>query len=221
MLKRELIISNVGKFLCEDKGNCVLRKADLIFESSISDDIDLLLSEKTNSKLWNYLKSVGFKKKIDSKFSNIYLYGSKPHTHYINVSLDLHFDCVTGIFHRSLHSLKYQGFAITYWLPLDKLIQEESRKNHTYLNIKNIKIPCLSQEVELVHLIAHVILDKKGYVKPYYRNRVKYLINNVNLYHVERMMRLVFFNFTTFLLKNIKNDRFETLFEDYKNFKGY
>lgn len=221
MKSRNEIISNVIKILDDSDNCCVLRKAEFVFKSSMSDDIDILVTSEINYKLWIYLKTVGFKRKKDSHFFNNYLYGSQPHIHYFNKGLDLHFDCVMGIYHKSLHSLSYPGFKVTHWIPLDQFIQEESRKTIKYQYIEKTRIPCLSHEVELVHLVSHILLDKYGMVSEYYKRRIKYLLACVDIQRVEKMLELVFFSFTQKLLDYLKEGNLDTIYSNYLRYGEY
>lgn len=218
---RDEIISEVTALVNKSSGCCFLRKGELIFKSSIKDDIDILVSEKANIILWEYLKNLGFKKKIDSKFFNVYLYGSKPHIHYINTKLNLHFDCVFGLYHKSVHVISEPGFEITHWIPLDNVIQEESIKNFSLLDVNGCTVNCLNLEVELVHIIAHVILDKKGQIDTFYKTRILYLLSRSDMEQVKMMLQLVFFNFTEHLIECIKCKSFDSLFADYLTYGDY
>lgn len=218
---RDEVIFYVASLVRNNAGCCFLRKGEFVFESSINDDVDLLINESVNVTLWNYLKEAGFKKKVDSKFFNVYLYGSKPHVHYINLDLNLHFDCVFGLFHKSVHLLREPGFEVTHWVPLDKRIQEESTKDIRSFDVNGCTIHCLKLEVELVHLITHVILDKKGRIDSYYKARIGYLLSQSDMEQVKMMLNLVFFNFTEYLIGCIRDEKFNSLFEEYLTYDGY
>jgi len=221
IVSRDEVISGVASLVHNNAGCCFLRKGEFVFESSISDDVDLLVSESVNVTLWDYLKAIGFKKKVDSNFFNVYLYGSKPHVHYVNRDLNLHFDCVSGLFHKSVHLLREPGFEVTHWVPLDKLIQEESIRDIRSLEVNGRTINCLKLEVELVHLIAHVVLDKKGQVDSYYKARITYLLSQSDMEQVKMMLNLVFFNFTEYLIRCIHDEKFDSLFEEYLSYGDY
>jgi len=218
---RVQVISDIAEIINSNPGCCFLRKAELIFESSIENDIDLLLTHDANNTLWKYLKKLGFKKKIDSKILNIYLYGAQPHIHYYNKNLDLHFDCVFGLFHKSVHIISQPGFEITHWIPLDKSIQEDSIKEFSKIKINECEINFLRSEVELVHLLAHVILDKKGNTDTYYKERIPLLLKKSDINKLKNMLNLVFFNFTDYLIELLEKNKFDLLFQEYIAFGDY
>jgi hypothetical protein len=221
MANRLEVLTQVAALISQSSVCSFLRKGELIFDGSVADDIDLLVNDAVDAELWKYLKSVGFKKKVDLRFLNIYLYGSRPHIHYVNTTLDLHFDCVFGLYHRSVHLIRKPGFEITHWIPLDKVIQEESIKNLRTLDVEGLTLPCLKLEVELVHLIAHVVLDKKGRMDLYYQNRVRFLLGQVDMVNFKYMLNLVFFKFSGRLIEQLKKDKFDSLFEQYLTYGDY
>ncbi|MDB9772164.1 hypothetical protein OAC11_05115 [Alphaproteobacteria bacterium] len=221
MANRLEVLTQVAALISQSSVCSFLRKGELIFDGSVADDIDLLINDAVDAELWKYLKSVGFKKKVDLRFLNIYLYGSRPHIHYVNTTLDLHFDCVFGLYHRSVHLITKPGFEITHWIPLDKVIQEESVKNLRTLDVQGLILPCLRLEVELVHLIAHVILDKKGCIDLYYKNRIRLLLDQVDMVDFKYMLNLVFFRFSNHLIEQLQNNKFDSLFEQYLTYRDY
>ena len=69
-------------------------------ESSIENDIDVLIPTEYINDLTEELNKVGYRTQVDNLK---YLYGAEPHIHYM--TNELHFDIVTGLYYRSSNDL--------------------------------------------------------------------------------------------------------------------
>ena len=69
-------------------------------ESSMENDIDVLIPSEYIENLSKELNSMGYNIQIDNLQ---YLYGAEPHIHFMGN--DVHFDIVTGLYYRSSNDL--------------------------------------------------------------------------------------------------------------------
>jgi len=219
--KRRKFLTDFANFVEPLEDVLFLRKYDVIEQSSVSDDIDLLVRPEVFKKLERFFQSCAFKKRVDSHLVNVYLYGSRPHVHFINEELDLHFDCISSIIHRSLHTTLLGDTIVNYWVPIDKTIQNLSYDGCVSRDTPFGRVRTLSNEVELVHILSHVILDKKGIVDDYYRKRVVFLMRNSDQGEVLSLLELVFFRFSNALIRLVQEKNGGLIYENYIKFKRY
>ena len=220
-LDRLDVLKEVFNFMSQQSEAIVLRKADCVLESTIEEDIDLLLSRSVENEFGILLNKYGFKKRIDNRLFNTYLYGSEPHIHYISVDMNLHFDIVYSVIHRSLWIENFPGFSVTQWLPLHQDIQDKIWRNRNYMQHKGLKIPVLLPIFELLHIICHVILDKRGVVSDYYSQRIYNLISEVDAKELEIYLEKVFYAFASIIIDRCMSKELKSLYVDYISFKGY
>jgi len=219
--KRKMFFYEFYKFVNKTNGIKLLRKFNQLENSTINNDIDILVP-RCKQKFTNvFFNSFGFKKQVDSYLLNIYLYGAKPHIHYINKELNLHFDCVEQLISKSLHNVYIGSVPITHWIPLDKRIQELAICTENVYNNNLGQIKTLSKNVELVHLLAHIIFDKRGRFETYYSKRILTLYREIDNKELENLLELVFFKFTPNLLKILDSGSTKDLFTNFINFKEY
>lgn len=221
VLNRFNVLKEIFDFLSTESKAVVLRKSDLILQSTVKEDIDLLLSPSVEKKLGNLLISYGFRKTIDNRLFNSYLYNSKPHVHYISKDLDLHFDIVYLVIHRSLWFESFPGITVTQWMPMHQDIQDEMWHNYSFIDCKNFKIPVLSAISELLHIICHVILDKKGVISKYYLQRISYLVPIVDMKELKIYLDKVFYLFSDVIVSQCTSGELKSLYVNYIQFKNY
>jgi len=220
-LNRLHALKDVFDFLSLESDAVVLRKSDLILQSTAKEDIDLLLSPSVEKRLGSLLKGYGFVKTIDNRLFNSYLYGSKPHVHYISKDLDLHFDIVYSVIHRSLWLESFPGITVTQWIPLHQDIQDEMWRDCSSVDCKNFKIPVLSPLSELLHIVCHIILDKKGIISKYYIERIAHLVLIVNMKELKAYLSKVFYSFSDVIVDQCTSGELKSLYINYIQFKRY
>lgn len=217
---KEKVLSEILDFLHQTE-SIILRKHELIFDASINEDIDILMEEKNEGAFFSLLKKYGFRRKIDPKIFNIYLYGSTPHYHYKSRKHDLHFDVIHNLSVQSTFDIKKPGYRIIYWIPLDREIQSALWVSKKSKKINGSNVFGLDPLFELVHILSHIIFDKKGTFEHAYLLRISELIKQVDLEKLEYYLRLVFFGYAETLVHQCLNDELENIYKNYISFKDY
>lgn len=177
---------------------------------TLSNDLDIICKREQRKELIKLLKYFGFKFRPDGRFRNIYLYGTYPHDHFRSNKIDLHIDIVYNLSYRSTNKGE--------WVPAHAEIQQSIWKNITYSDTIWKCEP--SKEDELVHIIAHSILDKRV-ITPAYSNRITELLKNVDIVKVLSLLEHLFFAFTPHLIQLLQNKEFENVFNKYISFGDY
>jgi len=219
-MNRSRVLNEVVDYL-NSSSSYIMRKYEIIEQSSIIDDIDILISKENEDGLWEILKKNNFKRKVDSRLFNNYLYGSKPHTHYRSSDHNLHFDVVNHLSHKSTFSIARPGLSLSYWIPLDETIQRDIWLEKETYHYADFNIPIFAPIFELIHLLCHVIFDKNGEVDHYYTNKINRLINTVDLDRLKNYLELVFFNFSDELIKLCSKGSINLLYSEYISYRDY
>jgi hypothetical protein len=202
----------------------VLRKAGLIFDSSedvnLDNDIDLLIHYNDMERVSRSMREHGFTSYIDR---GTYLYNSKPHTHFVNKELGIHFDVVDGLYYKSLSG-------DNLWVTADQELLNSAWENKKQIKINGKKIWVLAAPDFIAHIAAHCIFDKRGmseyyvnaimtayddYVKEDQVQRVSYLREHLWYGFREYASRLVF------ILRNGELSKNFNIFENYIQFANY
>ena len=208
-MERKLIIKTFKKLNSKKIDYIVLRKQEQIQKVSLTSDLDLIAKWEQREKIKELFTNLGYSFYDDQK-NNTYLYGSKPHWHFLNKKEDVHIDIVFGLFYKSTS----QG----EWIPVHKLLQESIWNNKKIVSSfwkykpSNIDL--------LIHLICHCIFDKRK-IDDYYSGQILKLFKLVNKKELTKKLEVIFFKFTPVLVKKISKEDFDNLFGDYISFGGY
>ena len=190
----------------------ILRKHELIFENIENNDIDLLVSSSDLKKIINIFRNKKLLNYTDNKFSNVYLYGAKPHKHFYNKGLNIHFDVSLDISYKSINQKEF--------IPIND-------SDLDYIWEKKIKIQKesfyyfqMDDNSQLIHLINHCIFNKNNF-SDYYSKKIIQLLDNIDEKIFFKMLETTFYKFSKKLFELLKAHKFEVIFEDYLSFKEY
>ena len=167
--------------------------------------MDILIEDYENKKLSKYFFNNQFSKRID-KFD--YLYGAKPHIHFLNNNLDLHFDIVDGLYYCSLNDNRT-------FLPVDDQVTQSLLKNK--LPVKNYFIP--RSEDELLHLVCHCFYDKKFATK--HVIRIHELLDSINVDYFLKLLKLVFGSMYKRIFTHIQRNSFDNFHNEIISYSEY
>lgn len=216
-----VMLKNIFDFFSNDNEFRILRKADRLELASLENDVDILISKNYFSKIKRFFLMQGFQYRADSHLTNVYLYGTLPHIHFFNVEYRLHFDCVFSLMHRSLMRHQIGEIPVTYWIPLDKAIQEKTKSRYAEVETVYGTVKTLDHQTEILHIVCHVIYDKNGVWSDYYRRR---LTNLMKVFPPEQLVddfEKVFFRFSARLIVMLQAEMFDDIYNEYVKFKGY
>ena len=177
-------------------------------------DIDILL-KKDSKNIANFLRVInnnGFKKKLHPNRNDIFLYSCDKFIFYYNNKNKIYIDIQYELLCRSLNKGE--------WLPLDKKIQESAWKNKKQISERKFTYWKLSDEDELVTLIARSVLDKKEFLKNY-KKRIEELYTKTNIENIIPKLKLIFFKYTMSLIQQIEERNFDNIVDNYYKFKEY
>ena len=190
----------------------ILRKHELIFENIENNDIDLLVSSSDLKKIINIFRNKKLLNYTDNKFSNVYLYGAKPHKHFYNKGLNINFDVSLDISYKSINQKEF--------IPIND-------SDLDYIWEKKIKIQKesfyyfqMDDNSQLIHLINHCIFNKNNF-SDYYSKKIIQLLDNIDEKIFFKMLETTFYKFSKKLFELLKAHKFEVIFEDYLSFKEY
>ena len=173
---------------------------------SIKNDIDILIRDYDDKSIYSFMNTHNFSRRID-KFD--YLYGAKPHIHYINNKLDLHFDLVDGLYYCSLNDNHT-------FLPVEELVLESFLNNK--IRYKNYFIPKV--EDELLHLICHCFYDKKKFPTKHV-NRITELLDLIDNNIFLKLLNIIFGKTNNIVFNLIKNHSFDNFHNEIISFSEY
>jgi len=214
------ILDDFFSKLIDSKVNyIILRKSDLVYDVTIKNDIDLIVKETDLDKINSIAVMMGFKVKKDSPIFNIYLYGARPHVHVIDELNDIHIDIVVRWQHKSLNSDRCGSRVITKWIPVHEKLQIKLWENTQKCKVSDWCVTP-SNENQLMHIMAHVLLDKKD-VPVYYKDKIKDLLNDINEREVLEGVELIFYKFSSAYLSLCKAGNFEFVHQEYLRFGDY
>lgn len=178
---------------------------------AVGKDIDILVKHQKLDDLKIFFVKNGFKEIPHPHRGNFFLYGVKKfkfYKNYADVLFDLNFHLVC----RSLDAGQ--------WMPLDQIAQESAWANKRFETRKEFNYWSLSYEDEFITLIVRSIFDKREFQKGYIE-RILELFNLINIDNVKSKMNLIFFKYTNNLLRQVENNNFKNIINNYIGFKEY
>ena len=175
-------------------------------ESSVENDIDILIPSKYINNLTEELSKVGYRTQVDNLR---YLYGAEPHIHYMTD--EVHFDIVTGLYYRSSNDLNT-------FVKTNNELNESIMKSKVKVNGVWKYQP--SAEDELVHLCCHAIFDKR-LVKESYSKRTDELFGDCDEEKLKWLLERAFYKVSNNIFEDIKNNRTSEIYNSYISFIDY
>jgi len=180
-------------------------------ESSIENDIDVMIPSKYIKDVSQRLESMGYSVGSDNLQ---YLYGAEPHIHFMyhdKSGYGIHFDVVTGLYYRSSNDLNL-------------FIKINTELIDSMMNNK-VKVDGMwkwqpSPEDELVHLCFHAIFDKR-LVKDAYAERIDYLFKLCEEEQLRWLLEKAFFKVSDTIFESIKNNKTVEIYKNYVSFMDY
>ena len=106
------------------------------------------------------------------------------------------------------------------WIPLDKKIQHSAWTNKKFYKSVDFKYWGLSEDDEFIMLIVRSIFDKKKFISGYIE-RIQSLYQYINISFVIEKLELVFFKFSTRLFEKLEKKEYETIINEYIEFRDY
>ena len=210
-MNKEKTIKNIfTELVSQDVKYVVLRNYDFILTSSLIDDIDLLINSEDFSKAEKIFLNHSFDLYYDSDVDYTYLYNSRPHAHFTNKALDIHFDVVQGLYYRSLDEEQ--------WVPIASIFQERILKNRIKVNGFWGFQPATADE--FIHLACHAIYDKKKLSEKYFL-RLNDLLIKSDSDSLKNDLKHVFYSYGKFFYEKIEDNIYKDLFQSYISFKDY
>jgi hypothetical protein len=217
---RNLTIDIFFNSLLEKNVNFIIpRKIELVYESSIKDDIDVVIKSCDFNKLRGVAVKLGFKMYRDSPIFHVYLYGAGPHYHFINHDKNIHIDVTEKWQHKSTNYDTCGSVVIKKWLPVHEELQIkmwESVESSSIVAWGRVA----SSEIELTHIMCHVLLDKDR-VSSFYREKISQLIGCVDIIILLRYLNLIFYKFSKKYVDLCKSRRFDDIHTEYLSFGEY
>lgn len=176
-------------------------------------DIDLLIRNSDHRKFEEFLFSLGFHEVQHPLRNDVYLYGVDRFHQYLNkesgILLDLNFQLAV----RSLDAGQ--------WIPLDQEIQKSAWENKRfYKQSGGFSFWFLSPEDEFICLVSRSVFDKRHFDEGY-QKRIETLLPQIEIDIVMKKFDLIFFKFSSTLLKNLEQKKYETILANYIEFKDY
>ena len=175
-------------------------------ESSVENDIDVLVPSEYINNLTEELSKVDYRTQVDNLR---YLYGAEPHIHYMTD--EVHFDIVTGLYYRSSNDLNT-------FVKINGELTESMMKNK--VKVDNVWKCQPSAEDELVHLCCHAIFDKR-LVKESYAKRIDELFSRCDEKKLKWLLERAFYKVSNNIFENIKNNRTSEIYNSYISFIDY
>jgi hypothetical protein len=172
-------------------------------ESSIKNDIDILIPSKYINSLTQELNTLGYRKRLDKLQ---YLNGAEPHIFY--KTKNTHFDVVTGLYYRSPNNLKI-------FVNINNELTESMIKNK--VKVDNVWKWQPAVEDEIVHLCCHAIFDKR-LVKKACAKRIDNLFKNCDESKVKKLLDIAFNKTSDIIFKDIKNNKTTEIYKSYISF---
>lgn len=177
-------------------------------------DIDLLIQNNAENKekFYKILKKLGYKTILHPNRNDTFLYSTNKFIFKYNKKNDIYLDIQYDILCRSLNKGE--------WLPLDEKIQTSSWENRQKKEVGEFVFWSLSDEDELICLIARSILDKRKFLNNY-KKRIVELYSQVNIEDLIPKLELIFFKYTPKLLGQIQKKEFDSVLDNYIKYKEY
>ena len=204
------LINSVFKFLqLASIDYVVLRNfTDIPNKITISNDLELLICHKNIDYFHEKMISFGFEVFRDQ---GLYLYGARPHFHFVIKESDLHIDVVDGLFYRSLMNRKCYIKADDY---LQKTIF--ARK----ITLKSIWKYRPSHEDLLTHLCCHCIFDKNE-VSDKYEAIINEEYAKSDKELLLKYFEKVFFKASALIMENISSNNTRMIYGNYIKYNKY
>lgn len=174
-------------------------------------DIDILVRISSRTQLLKILNFENFSRIRHPHNNNIYLYGIRKFEFYKknNLYLDICYELCC----RSLNKGE--------WVPLDHKIQKSIWANKRFTKeTHNFQYWTLGFEDEFVSLVTRAIFDKRVFSNNYVK-RINYLLKKINKEAVIDKFQTVFFKFAPILFELIVLEDFDTIINNYLEFKEY
>jgi len=220
MQNRKEFIDNFFRHLNDAKVDFLIpRKIDLVYDTNIKDDIDVIIKTESMKSFIKSSKRFGFVLKKDTHILNSFLYGAKPHYHFLNFKEEVHIDVVQKWQHKSIDFDRCGRRKINKWLPVHNELQIEIWRSATQHNrISWARVP--SKEIELCHIMCHVLLDKET-ISAYYKERIEYLIRICDQKKLLNYLELVFYKFSKRYIDICLLSDFDNIHNEYISFDKY
>ena len=178
---------------------------------SVNKDIDIIVHPKDIEKListltinqWNLRKHPW-----DFGDNFTFLYSMEPFLFF--EKNQLHLDVCFQMACRSLNKGE--------WFPLDEIIQESIWIHKTTVDKPWLYV--LSNEDYLIHLITRSIFDKKEFTQGYI-NEIEKLLPIIEMTKLLEKLEVVFFKFSTILIKMIAQKEYHKIRADYIKYSNY
>lgn len=213
-------MENINKLLnlfkdLEDKNisYAVLRNLDNRIPKRIDNtkDIDIIIRDKDRLEFQYFMKKKGFRKEKhpwDFGDNFIFLYAMDKLDFFTKdeIVLDVCYQlCCRSTDHGE-------------WMPLDQLVQQSVWRNRKKNDVYGYYE--LSFEDEFIHLITRSLFDKKNFSEVY-RERLNQLLNYIDEKDVMEKLKLIVFNYADLLFEQIKEKRYEQIYQNYIGFVQY
>jgi hypothetical protein len=186
---------------------------ELPYKLKKTKDIDLLINPRDKKKLKKILVSNGWLEgrhpwNFGDNFVFLYSMDKFLVFNKNNIALDICFQ----INCRSLNNGE--------WFPLDEIVQESVFKNKKEEALGDGSVFRLSNEDEFIHLLTRAVFDKKVIPEDYIE-KIMSLYEKINREDVIEKLDLIFFKFTSTLLKMVAAKEFNVLRHKYLTYKDY
>jgi hypothetical protein len=173
-------------------------------------DIDLLI--KNDGAFERFLFDRNFIEVSHPHGANIFLYGVTPFRFFVNRKTGIILDLQYQLCCRSLNAGE--------WIPLDNSIQISAWDGVRLIVDDQFSYKSLSIADELACLIVRGIFDKKTFSLGY-RSRISELMNLVQVDELLLKLEVIFFKYSSNLLKSLQRQKFDDIYNDYLQFKDY
>ena len=207
-------INELFKILEEGKIEfALLRNIDeeLPDKLSVNKDIDIIVHPKDIEKLISTLRNNQWslvKHPWDFGDNFTFLYSMDPFLFF--KKNQLHLDVCFQLACRSLNNGE--------WFPLDESIQDS-----IWINKKKVDKPwnyVLSNEDYLIHLLTRSIFDKKEFTTGYIVE-IEKIFPNLDSEKLKEKLELIFFKYTSILIKMIEGKDYKKIRSHYINYSNY
>jgi len=209
-MKKTEIIEQTFEELDKNFEFLTLRNFHLIpEESSIENDIDLLIHKEDYDKVSAFMQAQGYEITYDQ--GHEYLYGAVSHIHCVKRDQGIHFDIVAGLYYRSLSNPKifvggFETLEKSMWD--NKVPTSECWKYEP------------SIEDQLTHVCSHSIFDRRQ-VSPFYGSLIKDLYEASDKERIQLLFDSSFYKVSSHLLSVIGGGDCSTLFNEYVGYSQY
>ena len=210
-------IKNIFSLLNKSKLNYIITwniNNELPSALKVGKDIDILINKNDEKKFINFFHANNYQTTNHPFRYDIFLYGvDRFEFKYMNYDNNIDFDMVFQIAVRSLDAGQF--------IPLDQIVQESAWKNKRFEKISDdFGYWTLSYEDELICLVARSIFDKREF-KSGHIKRINELFKIINKNDVLEKFNMIFFEYTSRLIKYIEDQNYNEIINNYLKFKEY